>query len=151
MQEMKSVDDVHEYMKSLGVDEEDYTIGVAQDHYPDKWEVTFTIPMAEQELPDELKPFEDTETDIDRFMWKGNSPKESYFGTVFYIALCNYQGKILADSGEYHKYNDKERIDQVKSLEELDAYEKEWNEVGERILAAHPTFSKLEAELDKLP
>lgn len=151
MEPMKSVEDVRVYMKSLGIDEEDFRIGVSSEDYPEKWEITFKLPMAKMELPDELKPFEDVETDIERFMWKGNSPKESLFGTVFYLALCHYQGKILTDSGEYNKYHDEERMSQIKSTEELDLYEKEWNDVAERILAAHPTFSKLEKELEKLP
>lgn len=104
--QLNTIEELEAYMTSKGFSRESYHIGVidSQEEPYEAWEVHLTIPMGIPELPETLKALEDKETDIERFMHKGNSPKESVFGTEFYLALLRFQSIILSEAPEYAKY-----------------------------------------------
>lgn len=139
-------DSIKAHLKSLGlVEGEDYSVHAGRGD-----SVSFSLELEidpdTRELPEELKPYALSSHELERYMNKGNSGKETWTGAQFEVALRRYASEILHSKPEMVEFSARIRSgENMPSIEEYNAKKAElWAEI-----CARPQIAAWERDLDE--
>lgn len=106
------------------------------------------VPVPEYELPEDLKPFAWSDSEVERYIGKNSPERRTIPGARFETALSNYI------SSRYHNLPAVQalegKIEAIKTHDELQAYDAERTRIWREFIAGDARIAELQAELETL-
>jgi len=134
------------HLESLGlVEGEDYSVHAGRGNRA-SLSLELEVDPDTRELPEELEPYALSNHDLERYMDKGNSEKETWTGARFEVALSRYASEILAKTPEMMEFS--ARIHSGENMPSIEEYEAKKAELWAEI-CARPQIAAWERDLNE--